>query len=66
MMGLLWSRYSALFYASVTACVLGIIGIHSINAFYAAIPFALATLVGTYDLCQKRRPVLANFPLIGR
>lgn len=66
MMNLLWSRYSALFYVSVTTGLLFILGFYWAHAFYATIPFAFAALLGAYDFCQKSRPVLANFPLIGR
>ena len=31
-----------------------------------SIRFALASFVGFYDFFQRKRPVLANFPLIGR
>jgi glutamate synthase domain-containing protein 2 len=66
MMSLLWSRYSALFYVSVTTGLLLILGFYWAHAFYAAIPFAFVALLGTYDFLQRSRPVLANFPLIGR
>lgn len=66
MKNLFWSRYSIIFYTSLATCTLLIAGVYSRNFLFAAIPFALAATLATYDFFQKSRPVLANFPLIGR
>ena len=63
---LLWGRYSILLYTISTTFILLLAGLYSSNLLYVASPFALAATIATYDLFQKSRPVLANFPLIGR
>lgn len=65
-MGLFWSRYSAVFYTSVLAVIFSVAGLHWHTFLYAAFLFSITTAVGFYDIFQKKRPVLANFPLIGR
>ena len=65
-MDLLWSRYSVVFYTSVLAVILSVAGLHWHSLLYAAFLFSIAAAVGFYDIFQKKRPVLANFPLIGR
>ena len=65
-MDLLWSRYSAVFYSTVLAVILSVAGLHWHSLLSAAFLFSIAAAVGFYDIFQKKRPVLANFPLIGR
>ncbi|MBT4233194.1 MAG: FMN-binding glutamate synthase family protein [Marinovum sp.] len=65
-MDLLWSRYSAVFYTSVLAVILSVAGLHWHSLLYPAFLLSIAAAVGFYDIFQKKRPVLANFPLIGR
>ena len=65
-MDLLWSRYSAVFYTSVLAVILSVAGLHWHSLLFPAFLLSLAAAVGFYDIFQKKRPVLANFPLIGR
>ena len=65
-MDLLWSRYSAVFYTSVLAVILSVAGLHWHSLLYPAFLLSTAAAVGFYDIFQKKRPVLANFPLIGR
>ena len=65
-MNIFWSRYSALLYTAA----LGTISLYfaSNSIWFQLICFASFGLffIGLYDFFQKRRPVLANFPLIGR
>ena len=65
-MELVWGRYSALTYSVMLTfgSLLASIIQPALAAF--AIPFAIFALIGFYDFFQKKRPVLANFPLIGR
>ena len=65
-MDLLWSRYSAVFYTTVLAVIFSVAGLHWHSLLPAAFLFSIAAAVGFYDIFQKKRPVLANFPLIGR
>ena len=65
-MDLLWSRYSAVFYTTVLAVIFSVAGLHWHSLLSAAFLFSIAAAVGFYDIFQKKRPVLANFPLIGR
>ena len=65
-MDLLWSRYSAVFYTTVLAVIFLVAGLHWHSLLSAAFLFSIAAAVGFYDIFQKKRPVLANFPLIGR
>lgn len=64
---LLWGRFSALFYSAILSSIILIASAAvDSNLIYFAIPFVLLTSLGLYDYLQKSRPVLANFPLIGR
>ena len=65
-MDLIWGRYSVLIYAVVLTFGLLLASILYPNLAIFSIPFALASFVGFYDFFQRKRPVLANFPLIGR
>lgn len=65
-MGLFWGRFSALFYAGLFTAIFAILGLYWTQAFLLAGLFGIAALLGAYDVAQKSRPVLANFPLIGR
>lgn len=66
MKDLLWGRYSVLIYVTLITFTLLVSGSLANILYYIAIPFALATITALYDFFQKSRPVLANFPLIGR
>ena len=66
-MGIIWGRFSVLFYV----WLLGLISI--VSAIYFSLFFwvpaliiASLGLVGIYDRLQTKRAVLANYPLLGR
>ena len=65
-MNILWSRYSALLYTAA----LGTISLYFASKSIWVQLICLASFglffIGLYDFFQKRRPVLANFPLVGR
>ena len=65
-MDLIWGRYSVLIYTVMLTFGLLIASILQPKLAIFSIPFALASFVGFYDFFQRKRPVLANFPLIGR
>ena len=65
-MDLIWGRYSVLIYAVMLTFGLLIASILQPKLAIFSIPFALASFVGFYDFFKRKRPVLANFPLIGR
>ena len=65
-MDLIWGRYSVLIYAVVLTFGTLLASILYPTLAIFSIPFALASFVGFYDFFQRKRPVLANFPLIGR
>ncbi|MEL0034560.1 MAG: FMN-binding glutamate synthase family protein, partial [Paracoccaceae bacterium] len=62
----LWSRYSALFYSAIIA--LGSLPMLTNGPLFKLIFIISLSLffLGLYDFSQKKRPVLANFPIIGR
>ena len=62
----LWSRYSALFYSAIIA--LGSLTMLTNGPLFKLIFIISLSLfvLGLYDFSQKKRPVLANFPIIGR
>ena len=62
-----WGRFSALFYSVLLTCfIILVAALVAPNLMYVAIPFVFLSCLGLYDYLQKSRPVLANFPLIGR
>ena len=62
-----WGRFSALFYSVLMTCfIILVAALVDPNLIYVAIPFVFLSCLGLYDYLQKSRPVLANFPLIGR
>ena len=66
-MGLIWGRFSALFYVWLISLVFIVLALYfSIFFFVPAFIIGCLGLVGIYDRLQKRRAVLANFPLLGR
>ena len=66
-MGLIWGRFSALFYVWLISLVFIVLSLYfSIFFFVPAFIIGCLGLVGVYDRLQKRRAVLANFPLLGR
>ena len=66
-MGLIWGRFSALFYVWLISLVFIVLALYfSIFFFVPAFIIGCLGLVGVYDRLQKRRAVLANFPLLGR
>ena len=62
----LWSRYSALFYSAIIA--IGSLPMLTNGPLFKLIFIISLSLfvLGLYDFSQKKRPVLANFPIIGR
>ena len=66
-MGLIWGRFSVLFYVWLISLVFIVLSLYfSIFFFVPAFIIGCLGLVGVYDRLQKRRAVLANFPLLGR
>ena len=66
-MGLIWGRFSVLFYVWLSTLASMILAIYISPLFYAStLIIGVLGLVGIYDLLQKKRAVLANFPLMGR
>jgi len=66
-MGLIWGRFSALFYVWLISLVFIVLALYfSIFFFVPAFIIVCLGLVGIYDRLQTRRAVLANFPLLGR
>ena len=62
-----WGRFSALFYSVLLTCfIILVAALVDPNLVFVAIPFVFLSCLGLYDYLQKSRPVLANFPLIGR
>ena len=67
LMGLIWGRFSALFYVWLISLVFIVLALYfSIFFFVPAVIIGCLGFVGIYDRLQKRRAVLANFPLLGR
>ena len=67
LMGLIWGRFSVLFYVWLMSLVFIVLALYfSIFFFVPAVIIGCLGLVGIYDRLQKRRAVLANFPLLGR
>ena len=67
LMRLIWGRFSALFYVWLISLVFIVLALYfSIFFFVPAVIIGCLGLVGIYDRLQKRRAVLANFPLLGR
>ena len=62
----LWSRYAAIFYIAIIA--LGSLPMLTNGPLFKLIFIISLSLffLGLYDFSQKKRPVLANFPIIGR
>ena len=66
-MGLIWGRFSALFYVWLISIVFIVLALYfSVFFFLPAVIIGCLGFVGIYDRLQKRRAVLANFPLLGR
>lgn len=65
-MGLIWGRFSVWFYCGVFTVLAMAFSQFWPPAIWAALACALLTLLGLYDYTQKKRAVLANFPLMGR
>ena len=62
-----WGRYSALFYTSFGTLFFIGLGILTSNYWLLlAVVSFIFFLIGLGDYFQKKRAVLANFPLIGR
>ncbi len=67
LMGLIWGRFSVLFYVWLISLVFTVLALYfSIFFFVPAVIIGCLGFVGIYDRLQKRRAVLANFPLLGR
>ena len=60
------SRFAPLLGATMVAIVAGVLTA-TVSAWWLllAIPFGLVTLVGVYDLLQRRHSVLRNYPMLG-
>jgi glutamate synthase domain-containing protein 2 len=64
---LIWGRFSALFYAGLLFLVCILLSISfSFFFFLPALIMGLLGSIGVYDSLQKKKAVLANFPLLGR
>jgi len=62
----LWGRYSGLFYSFCLAVFFAGIGYFVAQAFsFVALAFLLLFCLGLRDYFQKKRAVLANFPVLG-
>ena len=67
LMGLIWGRFSVLFYVWVLSLVFLIATIYFSEFFLLpALIMIFLGSIGIYDFLQKKRAVLANFPLLGR
>ena len=66
-MGLIWGRFSVLLYVWLLSLVFLIATIY-FSEFFLLPAFIMIFLgsIGIYDFLQKKRAVLANFPLLGR
>ena len=66
-MGLIWGRFSVLFYVWELSLVFLIATIYFSEFFLLpALIMIFLGSIGIYDFLQKKRAVLANFPLLGR
>ena len=66
-MKLIWGRFSALFYAGLLFLVCIMLSIYfSFFFFLPALIVGSLGSIGVYDSLQKKKAVLANFPLLGR
>ena len=66
-MGLIWGRFSVLLYVWLFSLVFLIATIYFSEFFLLpALIMIFLGSIGIYDFLQKKRAVLANFPLLGR
>lgn len=65
-MSYFWGRYAALFYSLFGLLISMFFISRGTTGVFFFCGFLCLSLVGVYDLFQKTRPVLANFPIIGR
>ena len=66
-MGLIWGRFSVLLYVWLLSLVFLIATIYFSEFFLLpALIMIFLGSIGIYDFLQKKRAVLANFPLLGR
>ena len=66
-MGLIWGRFSVLFYVWLLSLVFLIATIYFSEFFLLpALIMLFLGSTGIYDRLQRKRAVLANFPLLGR
>jgi len=65
-MDFLFGRYSLLFYAGLAFIVATLASFEHSGFGVVAVVFGVLTACGCYDYAQKKRSVLANYPLLGR
>ncbi len=61
-----WGRYSLYIYCGVLVLINLILIEYSIFFSFPLIIFLFLFIIGTFDLFQKKRAILSNFPLLGR
>ena len=61
-----WGRYSLYIYSGILVLINLILTEYSIFFSFPLIIFLFLFIIGTFDLFQKKRAILSNFPLLGR
>ena len=63
---IIWGRYTLLSAVILTTLLLAKFSTEFSTLIYPTLVFIILTFLGLYDLLQKKRSVLTNYPLIGR
>jgi len=63
---IIWGRYTLLSAVILTTLLLAKLATEFSTLIYLTLVFTILTFLGLYDLLQKKRSVLTNYPLIGR
>ena len=63
---IIWGRYTLLSAVILTTLLLAKLSTEFSTLIYPTLVFTILAFLGLYDLLQKKRSVLTNYPLIGR